>query len=361
MAMFPPAMPRAFIAWLTNEGDPVLDPFSGRGTTALEASLAGRVPLASDLNPLAVLLTRSKVDVPQENSVLRRLSELKATYRVPSVEGTRPEISALFSHRTLRQLVWLRTALNLEGRVDRFIMAVTLGILHANANKDGTARGLSVPMPNTFSMAPGYIARYVDQNGLVPPDVDVFDSLIRRTAHLYRRGAPPRMGSVWSRDAASQEYRPGPRRNSVKLVFTSPPYLHVIRYGKFNWLRLWQLGISGGDVDRALFTSSSPDKYIMFMSDALRSIDRALTEDGIACLVIGDVDRRAGPMNLAELVAERCLGGTELSVLDQIVDDLPTDSKVSRIWGDRRGDATRTDRVLILGKPGVRLPAVASS
>src|SRR5215207_7250430 len=44
-ACFKPQLPRFFIERLTQPGDRVLDPFSGRGTTALEAALLGRVPV----------------------------------------------------------------------------------------------------------------------------------------------------------------------------------------------------------------------------------------------------------------------------------------------------------------------------
>src|SRR5258708_7136538 len=77
LAMFPPSIPAFFIRTLTQPGDRVLDPFSGRGTTAFEACLQGRVGLGSDLNPLAVVLTGAKVDPPRMNATLKRLGELE--------------------------------------------------------------------------------------------------------------------------------------------------------------------------------------------------------------------------------------------------------------------------------------------
>src|SRR6186713_998065 len=41
-ACFKPQLPAYFIGRLTDEGDVVYDPFSGRGTTAVEAALHGR-------------------------------------------------------------------------------------------------------------------------------------------------------------------------------------------------------------------------------------------------------------------------------------------------------------------------------
>jgi site-specific DNA-methyltransferase (adenine-specific) len=65
MAMFPPSIPRYFINQYTEKGDTVLDPFSGRGTTVLEACVAGRIGIGNDLNPVAFVLTKAKSNTPR--------------------------------------------------------------------------------------------------------------------------------------------------------------------------------------------------------------------------------------------------------------------------------------------------------
>ena len=51
--MFPEEFARNHIENLTDKGDLVLDPFSGRGTTLLQALLMERNALAADINPVA--------------------------------------------------------------------------------------------------------------------------------------------------------------------------------------------------------------------------------------------------------------------------------------------------------------------
>ena len=68
MAMFPPELPHYFIQRFTQLGDTVLDPFSGRGTTAVEASAQGRIGIGNDLNPLAVALSRGKISNPRHQT-----------------------------------------------------------------------------------------------------------------------------------------------------------------------------------------------------------------------------------------------------------------------------------------------------
>ena len=60
-AKFPPQLPRKFINGLTREGDVVLDPMMGSGTTILEAYLLNRRAVGFDIDPLAFLLTQVKV------------------------------------------------------------------------------------------------------------------------------------------------------------------------------------------------------------------------------------------------------------------------------------------------------------
>ena len=50
-ACFKPQLPRFFIDRFTRPGDVVYDPFMGRGTTVVEAALAGRTPAGCDINP----------------------------------------------------------------------------------------------------------------------------------------------------------------------------------------------------------------------------------------------------------------------------------------------------------------------
>src|SRR5450759_4331088 len=58
-ACFKPQLPRYFIRRFTSERDVVYDPFSGRGTTAVEAGLMGRGIIANDVNPLSRILTET--------------------------------------------------------------------------------------------------------------------------------------------------------------------------------------------------------------------------------------------------------------------------------------------------------------
>ena len=239
-------------------------------------------------------------------------------------------------------------------------MATLLGVLHLNANSEGNPRGLTVAMPNTFAMSPGYVTRYVAKHRLRAPDVNPVTLLQARVERLWPSLDLPKRGVGWSQDALQTSSR---LRRKAQLIFASPPYLEVIKYGKFNWIRLWMLGEDPRDVDRTLLTTSSLANYRVFMNQAMKSMGQQLSEEGWVALVIGDVRQRHGQVRLAEDVADNCTEGTGLHVSTILEDALPNEHKVSRIWGETRGRATKTDRILILSKSESRplplLPSIA--
>ncbi|HWD40804.1 MAG TPA: DNA methyltransferase [Fimbriimonas sp.] len=359
LAMFPPQMASVFIRWLTDEGDGVYDPFSGRGTVALEALLQGRTGFGSDANPLAHALTKAKVKVPSISALERRLNELEQQFRrAPDVclAQVPDDISMLYSADTLRQIVFLRNELSPLGFVDPFITALVLGMLHANHSQGGATRGFSISMPNTFAMAPGYVRRYIKEHGLVAPNVDVFQMLRVRAQRYELPSMTTKAGRSWLGDA-EKAVPAEVAQAKPKLIFTSPPYLQVIKYGKYNWVRLWFLNYQGNEVDQGLMASSSLSRYLAFMKKVLDQMKTAVDPEGYICLVIGDVRRDKKQLNLADVVWTHAAEPAGWHQHATLVDDLPEGRKVSRIWKENSGRATKTDRLLLMSPhSGVSLP-----
>lgn len=351
-AMFPPHIPRVFIEWLTRPRDVVYDPFSGRGTAPLEACRLGRVGVGSDANPLAYVLTGAKVDPPAPQALTARLVALR-DHQPKKRHGVVPdEVAMLYTPKVLRQLCWLRNELDLSDRTDRFIMATILGLMHANFRPGSPARGFSISMPNTFSMSPTYVRRYIAEHRLKAPDVDVFEMVAAKIARMRVPGPDATRGFARLGDARTPPDLPA----RARLIFTSPPYLGVIKYGKYNWIRLWMLGHDPKKVDDGLIATASLRRYLQFMSEVLEGATRAIAADGFLCLMIGDVTDKADKkttVNLAETVWDNAAKGAGWRRLGVVNDHLPEQHKVSRIWGKgKRGRATKVDRILLLAPPG---------
>ena len=77
LASFPAAVAHAFIGRYSRRGDVVVDPFSGRGTTPLQACAEGRIGVGNDLNPFAQLLTGAKVQPAAPAEARTRLLQLQ--------------------------------------------------------------------------------------------------------------------------------------------------------------------------------------------------------------------------------------------------------------------------------------------
>ena len=75
----------------------------------------------------------------------------------------------------------------------------------------------------------------------------------------------------------------------ARLVVTSPPYLRVVKYGYYNWLRAWFLGFDAKAIDASLDDAHRRAPYLEFLQTVLRDLRPAMTDDGIVVLVIGDV------------------------------------------------------------------------
>ncbi len=91
-ARFSPAFAKAVILAFSNRGETVFDPFMGGGTTLVEASAMGRIGAGTDINPLAVFVTRVKTTPLPEND----LAEVRqwAESMLPALNLRNPPVRA---------------------------------------------------------------------------------------------------------------------------------------------------------------------------------------------------------------------------------------------------------------------------
>lgn len=356
---FPPRVPRGLLERWISPRATVLDPFCGSGTTLVEAKLLGRPAIGLDLNPLAVALSRAKLQPVRLEDVIDRLTWLAGGFRGEFELDDIPDILfPIFHRRTLAQLCYLRRALSDHIQEDVFLRGCILGIMHGKHRRDGSTAYLSVDMPNTFSMSPEYVRRFVERNGLHQPPIDVFSKLRERAAWLLRSGALPErpQSRVIHGDAGNLDEllrRLGVQ--SVGGIVTSPPYLGILRYGAFNWIRLWFLGYDQYAVDRMLQTTDSLEVYLSFMVSFLTAASRVLRPGGVAALVIGDVQENGQYIPLAERVWQEICELVPFEVVECVVDGYDETAKTTRIWGEeRKGRATPKDRVIVLRRVALR-------
>ncbi len=386
LASFPAALTHSFIARYSRPGDVVLDPFSGRGTTPLQACAEGRIGVGNDLNPFAHLLTASKVEPATRAASVTRLAQLRLAWNADAAawtalaesvvanpdttlvpvagsgasptDGTElvpPEVVVAFHPHTLGQLLFVRTSLRLADRTDRFLAAAISGILHGKS-----ASYLSELMPNTFSMAPRYVRDFAAKTAFASPRRDVFDGLAAKLDRLYRQPLPPVDGVALLGDArdvatrARAALRASGRPDRARLVVTSPPYLRVVKYGYYNWLRTWFLGFDARAIDATLDDAHHREPYLVFLREMFAGLRPVLADDAVVVLVIGDVEtdrgrRITGGIGLAERTFQEAAEPEGYRLAGVARDDVAAVRKMTKLWGDEAGRATKTDRILVVG------------
>ena len=379
LAMFPPNLPNYFIENFTEKGDKVFDPFCGRGTVVFEACRMGRIGIGNDLNPLAYIVSKAKSNLPQKQNILRKIDKLEKEYEPTDISNIPDEIKMLFDENTtLPQLQFLKQRLNKTNKLDIFILSVLSGILHGKRKKDGTSIYCSIDMPNTFSMSPNYIKKFIKEHKLEKPFQNVFKLLRDRVNTLFEEGnlydkkdlSNYVKGFVYKKDAikSSKIIKNKFGKHSIKMILTSPPYLKVINYGKYNWIRLWLLDEAKDTVDKkvTLYHRIQNQKltdnlnlisYANYMKKLFDSWSSILTKDGYAFVVIGDVNNGNRVINLAEETWNliQLSGGCNLELVDILADDITQngDVKVTKIWGKKRGNATKIDRIMIFKQKNI--------
>ena len=314
-AMFPESFPERWIGELTRRGDYVLDPFSGRGTTALSALLMERRAVATDVNDVAFCLTKAKTAPPTVSALRRRISQLESGFDARKWRhqaDQHPEFfHVAYDRRTLQQILYLRQQLRWsKSNVDAMVASLVLGSLHGESNTSKSY--LSNQMPRTISTKPNYSVRFWKERGFKAPERDVFELLQNRVMFRYESPPPEGEAHVFHTDMRDlprfSERLPTP----LRCVITSPPYFDVTSFEEDQWLRLWFLGRpprpTHGLVSRD-DRHSFQDKYWGFIADMWRSLGQVLSRRAHVVIRIGSkrwpYDRLEGTLRATSHFAGR--------------------------------------------------------
>ena len=344
---FKPQLPRFFIDRLTGPGEAVYDPFSGRGTTALEAALLNRMPVACDINPLSRILLEPRLAPPSLTDIEVRLAQIpwgdpgesRQDLRVFYHPTTLGQISAL------RRYLVLREASGELDAVDRWIRMVAVNRL----------TGHSPGFFSVYTMPPNQAVSLDAQVKInarrkqVPTVRDVPTLILRKSKALLAScrdgGSTPaaRQARLVTGPASAT---PEIAADSVDLVVTSPPFLDVVDYAGDNWLRCWFCGIDPASVGITMARRASD------WQEAMRAVfvelRRVLRPGRFIAFEVGEV--RSGTVRLEDLVLPSAMAaGLEPRL---VVVNAQQFTKTANCWGvANNAKGTNTNRIVLLQKP----------
>jgi D12 class N6 adenine-specific DNA methyltransferase len=319
------SMAASLVARFSKRGDILYDPFSGCGTLAFEAWVAGRHVIANDLSPYAHVLTRAKL-FPYHSAALglreldRIASAVSETIDDVDLRKVPVWVRRFFHPETLREAIaWSE---QLRAKRHWFLLSCLLGILHHQR-------------PGFLSFPSSHTVPYLRINKFPRrrfPELYEYrslrDRLEAKVVRAFRR--VPELDFQLTRRCFAQSADKLTPPYTVDCILTSPPYMRQLDYGRDNRLRLWFLGIKDW---HSLDNTISPREqdFLALMERCFRRWKTCLKPRGYCVLVIGDEcsreDRRNLPRDIIRLATE-IVGG--FSLVWEYTETIPCDRRVRR-------------------------------
>lgn len=229
---FIPEIPRWGInAYLSEKGGVIFDPFSGSGTTLLEANVNGIDAYGTEIDDIAKLIIKVKTTVlgsAQLELLDQHYSEIINTIAQADAELFIPAIANLehwFSENTINELGRMKVYIEniMDADVRDFFKLCMVSIIKRVSNADDTS-----PKP--------YVSNKIIKN---PPNVEKeFTSVFRRYKQMMRELLNvEKMGNTEIVQGDALKFSVPLR---IDLAITSPPYINAFDYGRTMRLEnLW--------------------------------------------------------------------------------------------------------------------------
>lgn len=235
-AKFIPQIPSRIIEEFSNERHTVLDPFSGSGTTLLEAKIKGRNSIGFDINPIGVLTSRVKshyysseqfelIDSILEIILKRETQNIKKKLWIPEI----PRIEHWFKEEVIKALSIIVDEIRKIKDIDvqRFFNLCLSGIIVSVSNQESETRFAAKQNNISFQSVFTSFKKKVVQNKEKLEELSLNEKFKKSTCKIFltdTRNISQKLSS-----------------NSVDLVVTSPPYVNSFDYYLYHKFRIFWL------------------------------------------------------------------------------------------------------------------------
>jgi DNA modification methylase len=253
-AKFIPQVPRFCMEHYSKQGDVVLDPFMGSGTTLLEAMLLGRDAYGIDIHPLARLIAKTKVTplpIGQlDDTADKLLREIRRDDKsnsefIPEMQNFdhwfRKDVARDLA--TIKKHIWDIP----EGPMQDFFKICFSSIIRRVSNSDTDSL-----MPEVTSFKKKLVeqgkadfdalTRFENTTKLRILDFDNFSKELRKCQERYKRKTKVELIGNDARDIDLDD-------SEVDLAVTSPPYASAVHYMTVHKLEMHWLGMIPSDED----------------------------------------------------------------------------------------------------------------
>ena len=272
----------------SKKGEIVSDPFSGSGTIPLEASIAGRIPIANDLSDMAVALTNAKIGVTSNQGCEKIIEDLekwfakrkisKKTKKDTNDVSFNKNISEYFESETLSSILKARDyfieSKDLEDANWCLVFSSMLHILHGNR-------------PYALSRRSHPLTPYAPSGDFIKKDLikhlrtKVFKSLSYKQKLPLNKEFEVIQENVLSISKA--------QKRVADCIITSPPFASSTRFYMTNWMRFWFSGWGIDDFNDAKksFIESKKTEGMNIYKDIFLELKPTLKTGGNLVLHVG--------------------------------------------------------------------------
>ena len=245
-AKFFPELPRWFIRRYSMECDTILDPFSGSGTTSVEALLLKRNSVGIDVDPFSCFLSKVKV-TPLEEDELRRcqrklIQQAVNYHHSKVVEQDIPSFpyrDNWFNREITLELAYLRksvSSLDASDDTKDFFKICLSSIVRAVSNADDNCTRTVIRKKLNKRIYPAdALERFVETILVNVPKMIEFSQICPK---YIKADFPP------GNDARDIGYPD----NYFDLAVTSPPYANAVDYPRTHQLEMYWLGFAEGSL-----------------------------------------------------------------------------------------------------------------
>ena len=244
-AKFFPELPRYLIRKYSEEGDYVLDPMCGSGTTLLEAMLNNRIGIGIDIDPIARLISKVKT-TPIDSEPLESASNILNT-KIQELANSKKyqPIIPDFNYRdnwflpfVLKEIGIIRDSIDSviqqQNEISDFFKVVLSSIIRDVSNADPHCTRTVLRKKVVKRIDPGdTISRFTQALSRQQIVMNEFTSIAKtlNAGHVLL----PNGNAI----------RTGLEYGSVDLVVTSPPYINAVDYPRTHQLEMYWLGLLG--------------------------------------------------------------------------------------------------------------------